>query len=62
MQHQLTSEILLREAATLTASAFPDDTCAAWSKRPNEEANPKENSWEEDSASAPSEALECQAP
>ena len=62
MQHQLTSEILLREAATLTASAFPDDTCAAWSKRLNEEANPKESSWEEDSASAPAKHASAKHP
>ena len=49
-------EILLGEAATLTASALPDDTCAAWSKQPNEEADPKENPCAEDSAPAPSEA------
>jgi hypothetical protein len=57
-----TSEIFLGEAATLTASVLPDDTCAAWSKRPNEEANPKESLCEEDSASAPNEARGFQAP
>ena len=40
----------------------PDDTCAVQSKRLNEEANPKESLCEEDSASALSEARECQAP
>ena len=40
----------------------PDDTCAAWSKRTNEEANPKESLCEEDSASTLGEARECQAP
>jgi hypothetical protein len=56
-----TSEILLGEGATLTASALPDDTCAAWSRRHNEEANPKESLFEKDSAFAPSEARRCQA-
>jgi hypothetical protein len=46
----------------LTASGRPDDTCAAWSKRPNEEANPKESLCEEGSGSTPCEARECQAP
>jgi hypothetical protein len=55
-QYQPTSEILLGEAATLTASVVPDDTCAAWSKRHNEEANPKESPCEEDFAPTPSEA------
>jgi len=40
----------------------PDDTCAAWSKRPNEEANPKESLCEENSASTPREARGWQAP
>jgi hypothetical protein len=53
--------ILLSEAAILTASVLPDDTCAAWSKRHNEKANPKESFCEEDCTSAPSEAW-CQAP
>jgi hypothetical protein len=35
---------LLGEAAIFTASVLPDDTCAVWSKRSNEEANPKEAS------------------
>ena len=54
------SEILRGEAATLTASLLSYDTCAAWSKRHNEKANPKESFCEGDSASAPSEAW-CQA-
>ena len=57
-----TSEILLGEGATLTASVLPDDTCAVWSKRHNEEANPKESLCEEDSASTLREARGCQAP
>jgi hypothetical protein len=40
----------------------PDDTCAAWSKRPNEEADPKESLCEEDSASTLREARGSQAP
>jgi hypothetical protein len=40
----------------------PDDTSAAWSKRPNEEADPKESLCEEDSTSTPREARGCQAP
>ena len=40
----------------LDSFCTPDDTCAAWSKRPNEEANPKESLCVEDSVSAPSEA------
>jgi len=40
----------------------PDDTCAAWSKRLDEEANPQKNLCEEDSASTPREARGRQAP
>lgn len=56
------SEILLGKAATLTACVLRDDTSATWSKRPNEEADPKESLSEEDSTSTIREACECQAP
>ena len=61
-QHQSTLEILLGEGATLTASVLPDDTCAAWSKRPNEEPNKKESRCEEDSTFTLREARGWQAP
>jgi hypothetical protein len=46
LKQALTGKILgsfQGEAATLTVSVLPNDTCAAWLKRPNEEANPQES-------------------
>jgi hypothetical protein len=47
---------------SLDSSYTPDDTCAVWSKRINEEANAKQNLREEVPTSAIREARECQAP
>jgi hypothetical protein len=47
-------------AATLTASVPPTILALFGSKRPNEEANPKQSLCEEDSAFAPGEAREFQ--
>lgn len=47
---------------SLDSSLYPDDTCAAWSKRLNEEATAKENLRQEVPTSAIREARERQAP
>jgi hypothetical protein len=62
LKQALTGKILgsfQGEAATLTVSVLPNDTCAAWLKRPNEEANPQESLCEEDSASTLRETRDC---